>query len=80
MIQPLLPLFNFDIPKTICNYPIMRRTFNIKIAYIETPNIIFVHPLAALDSLYQLLDEMYEYYENKGNFIFICPFSIFITS
>ncbi|CAD7078047.1 unnamed protein product [Hermetia illucens] len=66
MLQPIIPLFINDISKKICEYPVVYREFDVKVAFIETENIIYVHPTVVEEKLGEMLDAMYNFYSTQG--------------
>lgn len=68
MLQPIIPLFINDISKKICEYPVVYREFDVKVAFIETENIIYVHPTVVEEKLGEMLDAMYNFYSTQGKF------------
>lgn len=66
MLRPLLPLLKEDIPWYVCSPPLLLETFNVRIVYVSAPHRLYGQNVATEDQMSQLLNEMYDYYENEG--------------
>lgn len=72
MITPLIPLFGFDI-KSLCSFAFLTNRFDVSVSHVESINVIYVQNVKFADNLAQLLDDLYEFYENnqgKLNFFY----------
>jgi hypothetical protein len=46
--------------------PCFSQKFNVTVEHIEEYNIMYVRPVTFKDEMAQLLDDMYQYYEEQG--------------
>ncbi|KAL9913282.1 tudor domain containing protein isoform 1-T2 [Glossina fuscipes fuscipes] len=67
MLRPLLPLLKEDIPWYVCSPPLLLETFNVRIVYVASPYRLYGQNVATEEQMSQLLNEMYDYYENEGS-------------
>lgn len=65
VITPVLPQPSLPIT----NYPILNNTFEIEVTHIERPNKVFVQCGRYRQTLAELLDDLYNYYETNGKLI-----------
>ena len=61
-----MPLLKEDIPWYICTPPILLETFDVRIVYVPTPYRLYGQVVATEMEMAQLLDDMFNYYENEG--------------
>lgn len=52
----------------ICNYPIFNNEISAIIGHVEPPFIVYIHNSAHHNKIQQLLDDLFDAYENKGNY------------
>uniref|UniRef100_T1PB62 Tudor domain protein n=1 Tax=Musca domestica TaxID=7370 RepID=T1PB62_MUSDO len=69
LLRPLLPLLKEDIPWYICTAPILLDTFKIRVGYVSTPYRVYGQIIATEMEMAQLLDDMYNHYENQGTLL-----------
>ncbi|XP_073845267.1 tudor domain containing protein [Musca autumnalis] len=69
LLRPLLPLLKEDIPWYICTAPILLDTFKIRVGYVSTPYRVYGQIIATEMEMAQLLDDMYNHYENEGTLL-----------
>ncbi|KAH8400893.1 hypothetical protein KR009_001677 [Drosophila setifemur] len=65
-LRPVMPLFKEDRKAFICGHPVVLSSFKARFVFIAKPNRIYVQPQTIEDAMKNLLDEMYEFYEAKG--------------
>ncbi|XP_026841742.1 maternal protein tudor [Drosophila persimilis] len=66
-LRPVMPLFKEDRKAFVCSYPVVLSSFKALVVYAAKPYRVFVQPLAIESAVQTLLDEMYEFYEAKGD-------------
>ncbi|XP_065370364.1 maternal protein tudor isoform X2 [Calliphora vicina] len=69
LLRPLMPLLKEDIPWYICTPPILLESFNVRIVYVPTPYRLYGQIVATEMEMAQLLDDMFNYYENEGTLL-----------
>ncbi|XP_061396523.1 maternal protein tudor [Musca vetustissima] len=69
LLRPLLPLLKEDIPWYICTAPILLDTFKIRVGYVSTAYRVYGQIIATETEMAQLLDDMYNHYENQGTLL-----------
>ncbi|XP_075166866.1 tudor domain containing protein [Haematobia irritans] len=65
-LRPLLPLLKEDIPWYICTTPILLETFKIRVVFVPSAYRVYGQIVAIEMEMAQLLDDMYNHYENEG--------------
>ncbi|XP_030387638.1 maternal protein tudor [Scaptodrosophila lebanonensis] len=65
-LRPIMPLFKEDRNTFICGYPIMTNTFKALVVYIAKPYRVYVQPSVIESVMKEMLDNMYDYYEENG--------------
>ncbi|SPP73490.1 maternal protein tudor [Drosophila guanche] len=66
-LRPVMPLFKEDRKSFVCSYPVVLSNFKALAVYAAKPYRVFVQPLAIESTMQTLLDDMYEFYEAKGD-------------
>lgn len=66
-----MPLLKEDLPWYICTPPILLESFNVRIVYVPSPYRLYAQIVATEMEMAQLLDDMFNYYENEGKTIFL---------
>ncbi|KNC21229.1 Maternal protein tudor [Lucilia cuprina] len=69
LLRPLMPLLKEDIPWYICTPPILLESFNVRIVYVPSPYRLYGQIVATEMEMAQLLDDMFNYYENEGTLL-----------
>ncbi|XP_022222321.2 maternal protein tudor [Drosophila obscura] len=65
-LRPVMPLFKEDRKSFVCSYPVVLSNFKALVVYAAKPYRVFVQPLAIKSAMQTLLDDMFEFYEAKG--------------
>ncbi|XP_017476597.1 PREDICTED: maternal protein tudor isoform X1 [Rhagoletis zephyria] len=66
LLRPLVPLLKNDVSTFICQPPILLERFEGRVVHVVNAYRVFVHAIASEEKMTELLNEMYEYYENNG--------------
>ncbi|CAD7014814.1 unnamed protein product [Ceratitis capitata] len=66
LLRPLVPLLKDDVATFICQQPVVLESFEARVVHVASAYRVFVHTNALADKMTELLNEMYEYYENNG--------------
>ncbi|XP_054737133.1 maternal protein tudor [Anastrepha obliqua] len=65
LLRPLVPLLKDDVATFICPQPVILEHFEARVVHVVNAYRVFVHAIAAEEKIVELLNEMYEYYENN---------------
>lgn len=60
-MTPLLPV---DPTVHITNYPVFQKFFHIEVSHVESINMVYIQNIFHADQLAQLLDDLFNAYEN----------------
>ncbi|XP_017015661.2 protein tudor [Drosophila takahashii] len=66
-LRPVMPLFKEDRKAFVCPYPVVLSSFKALVVYTSKPYRVYVQPQAIVTAMQNLLDNMYEHYEAKGD-------------
>jgi hypothetical protein len=61
-------------PPIYCAIPSFSSQVQVDVVHVEKPNVVYVRPTICEDLTNQLLDDMYEFYENGGKRKFIVTY------
>lgn len=62
-----MPLFKDDRKAFVCAHPVVLSSFKALVVYTSKPYRVFVQPQTIDAFMKSLLDDMFEFYEAKGD-------------
>lgn len=74
MLTLYIPLLNEEEKMNICSFPMLSNNVPVFVTSVEKENIIYSQHQDSVNILDKLLDEMFGFYEKRGEFFFCFNF------